>query len=56
MKKSVRSESGDHDNITVILANAYMNVGVTIPWMESVESPLERRPRATHGAKAEASI
>jgi hypothetical protein len=40
----------------VILADAYMDVGDTIPWMESVESRLERRPRATHGDKAEAAI
>ena len=33
-----------------------MDVGGTIPWMESVESRLERRPRATHGDKAEAGI
>jgi len=30
-----------------------MDVGGTIPWMESVESSLEQRPRATHGDKAE---
>jgi hypothetical protein len=39
-----------------MLANTNMNVGGTIPWMESVESKLERRPRATHGDNAEASI
>jgi hypothetical protein len=30
-----------------------MDVGGTIPWMESVESSRERRPRATQEAKAE---
>ncbi len=40
----------------VIPANAYMDVGGTIPWLDSVESSLERRPRATHGDKVEAVI
>jgi len=39
-----------------MLVNAYMDVGGTIPGMESVESSPEPRPRATHGAKAETSI
>ena len=39
----------------VILANAYMDVGGTIPWMESVESRLERRPRATQEPKPESN-
>ena len=29
---------------------AYMDVGSTIPWMESVESSREQRPRATQDA------
>ena len=33
--------------------DAYMEVGGTIPRKESVESSLEQRPRATHGAVAE---
>ena len=31
--------------------DAYMDVGGTIPWMESVESSLERRPREKHDSK-----
>jgi len=52
--------------LTAILANAYMeevrprsgreaglgHVGGTIPWMESVESRLERRPRTTQELKS----
>jgi len=51
--------------LTAILANAYMeevrprsgreaglgHVGDTIPWMESVESCLKRRPGAKHDSR-----
>ncbi len=33
-----------------------MDAGGTNPWMESIESSLERRPMATHGDKAEVGI
>ena len=34
----------------------HMDVGGMIPWMESVESSLGQRPRATHGDKAERPV
>jgi len=35
----------------VILTNTYMGVGGTIPWIESVESSWERRPRSKHNSR-----
>ena len=39
--------------VLFLTTDACMDAGGTIPWMESVESSRERRPRATQEAKAE---
>jgi len=52
----LRKFRNDDEEKFVIHANASMDVGVTIPWMKSVESRLVRRPRATHGDNVKAGI
>jgi len=41
---------------TVILANAYRDVGSTIPGMESVDRVWNKQSRATQDAKADAGV